>query len=235
MHQRQIVSFRPHRRAARKNDTGRPRSRWLRRLGVCDQIVEWRKPSTPPGWMSKDEFTALPASLEVRELRYKIATRGWRVREVTLVTTLLDAEKYPATEVAELYRMRWQVETNLRHLKTTLRMDILHCKTVDGIKKELCIFALVYNLVRAVMLESARRQGVAPNRVSFIDAARWLARAVTDPLGEDAVLLTSLIVNPDREDRFEPRVLKRRPKEFPVMKKPRAELRQDLARGIVAA
>jgi hypothetical protein len=230
MHQRQITSFRPHRRATRKNDKGLPRSRWIHRLGICDQIVEWHKPAKKPGWMAASDFEALPTTLELRELKYKITQRGYRVREVTLVTTLLDAKTYPAADLAELYGMRWQVETNLRHLKTTLGMDVLHCKTVEGVKKELCIFALVYNMVRLAMLESAREKKVDPDRISFIDAMRWLIGAVHDPTGESAARLAHLTVNPHRE-RIEPRVLKRRPKEFIFMKKPRAQLRQDMMRG----
>jgi IS4 transposase len=86
------------------------------------------------------------------------------------VTTLLDAELYPALDLAELYGQRWQIETNLRHLKQTMKMDILHCETVDGVIKELTVFALVYNLVRAVMHAAAVRQEVAVERISFADA-----------------------------------------------------------------
>ena len=92
-----------------------------------------------------------------REVRYKLLNPGYRVREVTLATTLLDAEAYPATELADLYYKRWRVELNFRHMKITMNMDVLKCTTVDGVLKELAIYAIVYNLVRWVMLESARR------------------------------------------------------------------------------
>jgi hypothetical protein len=72
--------------------------------------------------------------------------------------------------LADLYGQRWQIETNLRHLKQTMKMDILHCETVDGVLKELTVFALVYNLVRAVMHAAAVRQEVAVDRISFADA-----------------------------------------------------------------
>ncbi|RIK65971.1 MAG: hypothetical protein DCC65_11045 [Planctomycetota bacterium] len=201
----------------------------------CDQLVEWPRPAQRPTWMSEEDHAALPESITLRELKYKVGPRGFRVREVTLVTTLLDTETYPASDLADLYRARWEVETNLRHLKITLGMDLLHCKSVEGVLKEMWMFALVYNLVRLVMLEAARCRGVEPNRVSFIDAARWLVRAVIDPDAEYAVSLTSLIVNPSRESRIEPRVIKRRMKEFPLMKKPRDQLRQDLLRGKLVA
>jgi hypothetical protein len=173
-HQRQIIDFRtgrvsngPQRKRQRK---GLPSSRWLRRLGVQDQVVEYVKPKRRPEWLSVVAYAALPATLEVRELRYRIETPGSRTRAVTLVTTLVDAEQYPAADLAALYGQRWQVETNLRHLKTTMKMDVLHCETVNGVLKELTVFALVYNLVRSVMVAAAERQGVTVDRISFADA-----------------------------------------------------------------
>jgi Transposase DDE domain len=230
MHQKQIVNFRPHRRhATTKNALGQPRSRWMRHWGPQDQVVEWIKPDRRPDWMSQADYDALPASISVRELRYGITTPGFRTRQVILVTTLLDAATYPAEELAQLYRKRWQVETNLRHLKTTLGLDVLRCKSVDAVMKEMWMFVLVYNLVRMVMLEAARRQSVAPDRISFIDAARWLAHAPPD------APLPALVVIPHRPDRIEPRVIKRRMKEFPLMKKPRDELRKTLLKRNHAA
>ena len=158
----------------------------------------------------------------MRELRYQVRTPGFRSREITLVTSLLDPVKYPAPELIKLYRRRWEVETCLGHLKTTLGLDVLHCKSVEGVMKEMWMFVLVYNLVRMVMLEAARRQEVAVERISFIDALRWLAHAPGD------ADLPALVVNPHRPNRIEPRVLKRRKKEFPVMKEPRDKLRQVL-------
>jgi hypothetical protein len=154
---------------------------------------------------------------------------GYRTRLVTLVTTLLDPNLYPAEDVARLYGLRWGVETDLRHLKQTLKMDILHCQTVAGVEKELAVFALVYNLVRRVMEEAAQRQGVAVERVSFVDALRWLQEARP---GDE---LPALVVNPDRPGRVQPRVRKRRPKQFPLMKKPRAVLRKALLKKRPAA
>jgi hypothetical protein len=72
---------------------------------------------------------------------------------------------------------RWVVETNLRHLKQTMKMDVLRCKSRDGVLKELMVCAMVYNLVRVVMGEAARRQHVPVDRISFIDAMRWLLGA----------------------------------------------------------
>ena len=148
---------------------------------------------------------------------------------MTLATTLRDARRYPARALAELYGRRWQAETDLRHLKQTLGMDVLRCQTLFGVLKELTAFAVIYNLVRRVMREAGRRQAVAPNRISFIDALRWLRHA------RPGEALPDLKVNPARPGRAEPRVRKRRPKEFPVMKRPRAEWRQELFKKRPAA
>jgi hypothetical protein len=116
----------------------------------------------------------------------------------------------------------YNIETSLAHLKTTMRMDVLHCKTVPGVLKELAIFALVYNLVRLVICRSAGLRHIGVERISFLDALRWLSAPSTGiPLG-------ALLVNPIRPHRVEPRVKKRRPKSFPFMIKPRQALRQQL-------
>ncbi len=85
------------------------------------------------------------------------------------------------------------------------------------------MFALIYNLVRQVILIAAEQQQVDFRRISFIDALRWLQTAVPG----DAVPV--LVVNPLRRNRLEPRVRKRRPKEYPVMRKPRRQLQNELA------
>jgi Transposase DDE domain len=224
MTQRRVVDFTPNRppppRWNTRRLTGKARSRWVRTLGPDDQVVEWYKPYARPNWLSAEEYAALPLTLMVREARYAVDQPGFRVRTVTLVTTLLDAAAYPLEDLAGLYRQRWTAETNLKHLKTTLGMDVLHCQTEAGVLKELTLFAVVYNLVRLVMLEAGRRQGVPPERISFVDALRWLS---SSPPG---MPLPPLVVNPDRPDRVEPRCQKRRPKKYPFMMRPRGVLRQ---------
>jgi hypothetical protein len=225
---RQIVDFTPGRPFVRPSVRrtpavkGVPRSRWLTALGVHDQLVTWLKPKTCPSWLAKETLAALPEALVLREVRYGIGTPGFRTRQITLVTTLLDPEIYRVPDLAELYRQRWQVETSLAQLKTTMHMDVLHCKTVSGVLKELTIFAIVYNLVRLVMWQSATRQHTAVERISFLDALRWLSAPQT------GMPLVALIVIPIRPHRVEPRVKKRRPKSFPFMIKPRPVLRQQL-------
>src|SRR5262245_56451436 len=182
----------------------------------------WLKPPTCPSWLTREALAALPETLVIREVRYDMGRPGFRTRQITLVTTRLDAAVYRVDDLAELYRLRWQVETSLAHLKTTMQMEILHCKTVPGVLKELTVFAIVYNLVRLVMCQSAARQGIGVERISFVDVLRWLGAPSTGvPLG-------ALLVIPERPHRAEPRVKKRRPKSFPFMMKPRQDLRLQL-------
>lgn len=233
VHARQIVDFTPHRPHSglgpKGAATGLPRSRWVKRLGEDDQVVEWIKPKSRPAWMTEAGFAELPDSLTVREVRYRVGRPGYRTRSVTLVTTLPDGEAYPAASLADLYGVRWGVELDPRHLKQTMKMDVLKCKTVDGVLKELAVFGLVYNLVRAVMVEASRRQGEAVDRISFVDALRWLGGH------ESGEGLPDLVVNPDRPGRVEPRVVKRRPKQYMRMTRSRAEWRKRLMGQEIAA
>ena len=222
-HQKQIVNFRKgraHETSRVPHPRGLPKSRWIRWLGRRDQIVEYRKPRERPRWLSEEEWGVLPATILVRELRYDVLAPGSRTRSITLVTSLLDAKAYPAADLASLYAKRWEVETNLRHLKQTLGLDVLRTKSLDGIHKELAMFAIVYNLVRLAMLEAAQRRQIDPERVSFVDALRWL-RCV----GQGGSLRPIRVV-PERPGRHEPLVKKRRPKNYRLMTKTRSELLQ---------
>jgi len=233
MHQRTIVSFRSGRSHARqcpKNQrSGLPTSQWLKRLGKHDQLVQWFRPKRKPSWMSPNQYQALPQSMVLRELRYRVYRKGYRSKSVTLVTTLLDPEDYPAEELAGQYLDRWQIEVNLRDLKQTMKMDVLKCKSVDGVLKELAVFVLVHNLVRLVMLKAAAGQRVPVDRISFVDALRWLR----DARGRDTS--PTLMVNPKRAGRIEPRAIKRRSRGYPLMNRPRSELRQALMNKRAAA
>ena len=198
------VDFRLHRRHAAFKHWKGPQSIWIRRLGKHDQVVEWIKPYEVPPWLPRETWDALPDVLRVRELRYRVTRRGYRSREVTLVTTLLDPRRYPKAAVADLYGRRWQVETNVRHLKTTMGMDVLRCQTVDGIHRELAVFGMVYNTVRVVMIHAAEVHGVPPDRVSFVDVLRWLELGCP---GQD---LPPFIINPIRSRSPAPRFIRRR-------------------------
>jgi hypothetical protein len=115
----------------------------------------------------------------LREVRDHIDRPGFRTHQITLVTTLLDAAVYCVDDLAELFRLRWQVETSLAHLKTRMQMEIWHCKTVPGVLKELTVFAIIDNLVRLVMCQSSTLQRIGVERISVVDALRWLGALST--------------------------------------------------------
>lgn len=232
MHQRQVVDFRPHRRRAAKGRKG-PSSKFVRRLAKHDQVVEWRRPTQRPKWMTAEQHALLPTTLLVRELRYRIARKGQRTLCVTIATTLLDPALYPKGKIEALYGVRWTAETHFAELKTTLRMRKVKSKTAQGVRKELAVYALVYNLVHAAMAAAALRQGVTPDRVSFVDAVRALLSAAPGEPPPD------LVVNPRRPNRHEPRAVKDQQDTYKKMTRPRSELRKELRkprkpRGVTA-
>jgi hypothetical protein len=232
-HQRVLVSFRKDRKLVGKQAKGTKArlatGRLIRKLGKFDQLVEYSKPKQRPEWMSEEVYRTLPEQMVLREIRYRTKLKAGRTREVTLVTTLLDPKKYPAEELAALYGQRWRIETNLGHLKTTMGMDVLHCRSVAGVLKEISVYSLVYNLVRLVMFKAAEKQHAHVFSISFVDALRWLAEACRTSLP------LRLATHPHRPHRQEPRVRKRRPKEYDLMRKPRKQLRKELiAKRLVA-
>lgn len=206
------------------------------RLGKDDHLVCWKKPQRPK-WMSPEEYAKLPGSLTLREVRVRVQQRGFRTRELIVVTTLLDAEKYLADEIAKLYRRRWQAELNLRSLKVVLQMDHLRCKTPHRVRNEFYMHLVAYNLIRHAMAVAAARAGVEPWTVSFKGTLQTvgnllplLATKISTDTWCDALLdaiATHVVGN--RPDRIEPRVKKRRPKPYRKMTKPRQEYKSRVA------
>ena len=236
IHQKTIVSFHPHRKHRRKSRKGQkvrgkpmPSSRFVKRLGKWDQVVEWFKPEGQPTWMSDEQYAALPESLLVREMRVVLPRKGQRTHVLTIATTLLDPALYPKEKIIELYGVRWRVETHFAQLKTLLKMRKVKSKTSQGVRKELIVYALVYNLIHLVMLKAARCQHVPPHRISFIDTVRWLLCA------EPGESVPALMVIPHRPDRHEPRVVKDLQDTYTKMSRPRAQLRKELKTTVLAA
>lgn len=200
----------------------------LRPTRSTDRQLVYVKPESRPRGLPPEEYDALPCKLRVREVRVRVRTPTRRVHHLVLVTTLLDHHRYPAREIARIFEQRWRVEVQIRSLKVTLGLDILRGRTADGVRKEIHVFGIVYNLVCRVMVAAADRQAVPVDRISFVDALRWLRVAKpgnTPP---------PLIVHPERPGRFEPRVKKRRPKQFPFMRRPRAELKREIVKQLAA-
>ena len=207
-------------------------------VGDCDKLVTWYKPKTCLKGLSKDEFDALPQSMTVREIYYYIVIPGFRTERVSLITTLLDTATYSTLEIVGLYGKRWDVELNLRHLKTTLGMDILRCKTPSMVRKEIYVYLLAYNLLRSLMWKACTTYNITPNRLSLQGTRHHLLNFIPKLEAASSLkrlriyrTLLKVIVHKsvsDRPGRSEPRVRKRRPKIYPLMTKPRHELRQQL-------
>ena len=184
--------------------------RKVKRCGVN----RWTRPEKCPVWLDPNGFRQLPSWVEVRIIRHVIERKGYRTKVVYLATTL--PMTFSDAEVIELYRRRWEIETCFGHIKTGMKMNVLKCKSVDGVTKELAAYLLVYNLVRLIMLRFAREQQVDVRRVSFIDSCRLLCAWLTGLSG-----CSELIVNPDRTGRSQLRCIRRRPKKYPLLKAPR--------------
>jgi hypothetical protein len=218
---------------------GSRRTDWRRgqRLSKVERLVTWTKPSLRPRTVDKAEWSDLPAQLTLRVVRCQLRIPGFRTQKVVLVTTLLDCAKYPPSALSALYRRRWEMELTLRHLKTTLQMEHLSCLTPENIERELRFHLLVYNLVRRLMLEAARRHRVPLTRVSFagaLAAARRTAEALLQvqrqrqrrKLMDELYRVLAADLVPERPGRREPRAIKRRPKPYPRLMRHRHFFRE---------
>jgi Transposase DDE domain len=212
-----------------------------KKLGVGDHIVTWQRPAKCPNSMPTEDFESLPEYIEVREVHLSILKLGFRPKEIILVTTLLDPKRYTKAKLAELYGLRWSsTEVNLRHIKTTLKMEHIATKTPEMVRKDIWMHLLAYNLLRTVMIEAVRPTKLTPLHLSlqgtrqhFNHFKASLAKAGADDIRRLYEALLSIVYCewlPSRPDRVEPRVLKRRPKAFPRMQHPRSTLKARLVR-----
>lgn len=189
----------------------------VKRLGKQDMLVQWLRVACPT-WMSKQRFLRLPEQLQLRQIAYRICRPGFRTTWAWIITDRLDPKEYPARSLIQLYERRWQVEVDFRDLKRTIGMKHLRSRTVEGVRKEVAAFVILYNLIRLTMLKSAQSQKVTPDRISFIDAADWLLWS-----GYDAPL-SKLEVNPIRRRNAQPRAIKDYRRNFGRLTQPRCEL-----------
>jgi len=196
--------------------------------GVRDHQVRWSKPLARPDWMSEEEYHAHPDTITVREVK---------VGKKILVTTLLSPRKTPKAMLGDLYWQRWQVELDLRNIKTTLGMEYLSCHSPAMCKKEVWVYFLAYNLIRLLMAQAASLAKVLPRHLSFKHTLQiwmsWSQRQFLSAVQECTESLFRLIAQirvGDRPGRTEPRMVKRRPKPYPLLKKPRQEVREEIIR-----
>jgi hypothetical protein len=203
---------------------------------TANQPLCWLKPPRP-SWMSRADYRALPERLRLRAVRVDVRQRGFRTRQLVLVTTLRDAHSYTRADLAALYRRRWAAELNLRSLKQTLQLDILRGQTPEVVRKEVWAHLLVYTIIRAVMAQAAAAAGVRPEELSFAGALQALNAFLPHLRAADsetavARLWVALLGALGRErvgnrpDRVEPRAVKRRPKNHPRLTEPRAAARR---------
>ncbi len=208
-----------------------------KRLGKKDRLFTWDKPVQRPRYLPKVIWKAIAQQLSVRVLRFSLHVPGFRVQSVTLVTTLLDPKEYPAEELARLYAERWRVELWFRDIKTSMGMEVLRCKSPKMVHKELEMFFIAYNLIRCLMAQASSQYEVAIGWLSFkgtVDSVRQFATAIAQARSrkKQKQLLDKLLeviardLLPERFGRYEPRAVKRRPKAYPLLNRPRAHFKQ---------
>ena len=203
-----------------------------KRLGKKDHIVLWKKPNRPD-WMSQEEYNGYPEEIEIRE---------FKVNGAVYVTTFLDDKKYHRKELADIYKRRWEVELNLKSIKSIMNMDMLSCKTPDMVMKELGIHLLAYNFIRIMMAEACIKNGGVPWKISFKGAIQlinaFMPYFLNSTIEKNNMMYARMLVlivknvTGNRPNRVEPRLLKQRQKPFPVLKRPRAIEKEKLMRKV---
>lgn len=222
--------FRLHQRRAADLRKGK-------RLGKNDRLFAWAKPPQKPRWLPQSWWKKIPAQLTVRVIRFQLHSPGYRTESVTLVTTLLDPQKYPARDTAQLYARRWKIELWFRDLKTSMGMEVLRCKSPGMLHKELEMFFIAYNLIRCLMVQAGASNDVELDRMSFkgtVDSVRQFSLAIAQARSKSKqnqliMELLEVIARdgvPHRPDRIEPRALKRRPKAYQLLNRPRHVMKE---------
>jgi hypothetical protein len=211
-----------------------------RRLHPDDHIVEWVRPQRPD-WMDAATYATMPATITVREVRYRPNIPGFRSEEITIATTLLDHRQYSRADIADLFHQRWHVELDIRSIKQTLKLEFIDCKTPAMSRKALWGHLLAYNLIRKVAAQAARQRGLAPRQISFagakqtLDAFRWLLIASDEDRRADVCKIVLLAIAShivgDRPNRVEPRRVKRQKDKYPALRIPRQQARTRLLNG----
>ena len=220
LHQRRKVDFRK-----------------ARRLGQQDGLFIWKRGCQQSEIFTRQEWARLPETIQVRILRFVIAAPGFRSQQITLVTTLMDPQLFPARELARVYARRWRLEMCLRDIKTTLGMEALRCHSPAMARKEMLAYLIAHNLTRCVMAEAARLYAADLERLSFkgtLDALRQYSSAIAAARNRKMrqQLWLDLLLNlvrdqvPSRPNRTEPRAKKRRPKPYPLLNKPRRQFKE---------
>lgn len=207
------------------------------RLGKNDRLFTWDKPKQRPPWLPPSWWKTIPEQLTVRVIRFSLHSAGYRAKSVTLVTTLLDAQQYSAQDLAQLYLRRWKIELWFRDIKTSMGMEVLRCQRPQMLHKELEMFFIAYNFVRCLMVQAGTQHHVALDRISFrgtVDSVRQFSLAIAQAASKHKrnLLIARLLEViardqvPERPERREPRALKRRPKPYDRLNRPRRLMKE---------
>lgn len=207
----------------------------IRRLGPGDTLVRLGRSQRCPGSLTPEEYRNLPQSLIVRIVDVRIDIPGFRTQSYRLLTTLIDPKRYPADALAELYRNRWEVEVDIRHIKITMGAEMLRSHTPEMARREMAFMALAYNIIRATMVLAGKKAAIDPRRLSFSMAmaairqlnavlcgvgrisARKIIATILQALGKSPV--------PNRPGRSEPRAVKRRYRDYPRLRGARRQIK----------
>jgi hypothetical protein len=216
---------------------------FVKSLGKQDRLLYWIKMKPCPAWLDKSQWKKVPEKLLIREVSFSVTVRGFKTKKITLATTLFDQRQYPKEDLAQLYRRRWMAELYLRDIKITMGMDILRCKTPDMVHKELIMYIIAYNLLRALLLQSCVMMQLQMDRLSFKGTLAILRQTnsfisliirtpkIEESLHKALLLIIAKDILPNRPDRQEPRARKRRPKNYQLLNKPRSLFREILHRN----
>lgn len=208
-----------------------------RRLGGNDHLVTWTRPARP-AWMSQELYEQIPLTLTLRELLFDVSIPGCRTETITVITTLTDPAAHPKEDIAALYGYRWNAELDIRAIKQTLHLDHVRCKTPEMVERELWTTLLAYNLIRKVIATAAAVHDRQPRQLGFTLACQtilssWMLLATGSARNvrhlwrsELARIAANEVAN--RPGRIEPRVLKRRRHRYPLMTRPRRQLKNEL-------
>ena len=210
-----------------------------RRLGKYDHLVVWTRPQRPK-WMDPATYATIPETMELRELRFQVVQPGSRTTQITIVTTLTDAEAHTKADLAELYGFRWNAELDIRAIKQNLNLNHVRCKSPEMVRRELWTTLLAYNLVRTTAAAAALLHHKRPRHISFTGTCQYIlsswtelarGRIAPEKLTDHCLTLLSKIAEcevANRPGRIEPRVLKRRRHAYKLMQQPRHVLKKQL-------
>jgi len=206
-----------------------------KQLGAKDHIITWKKPKQKPVWMSEEDYQVLPETIRIRE---------FGVGGIVYVTTLLDSKVYHKKELAILYKERWIIELDLRSIKTNLGMEMLRCKSADRVRKEIAVYFLSYNLMRANIARAGVMNRKIPRQISFMTAVQLFNEIKGQLISQSGAMLQHIIRGTldamssiaigKQKRKNQPRAIKRRPKAYPLLTIPRAQACDAINQGVMA-